>query len=238
MRKNFILIVLCILLIQLFSGCSENNAPIESTNENSISNNDQYSEDDITVECTDLQSNINQWHHYAIDVTNNTDKYLTAEIKGILFDEDNNILGEKTVCVNNLGPASLDFVSEPFLALNTSKQIFFDYEIVSYSFLDGWPEMPNITENNIKDYIRIETVDYGDITGDDLEVNVTVHNLTPQSFSGVISYTVTNASGYITYKEDQSISDIDPFGQISQTLWVPACDDYIVSYDISNFSFV
>ena len=241
MRKIlFALALFCVFSLSLVACGSDQS--ISSTDDESIETNPtestfQYTEEDISISCADLQSNLNEWHRYAIEVSHSTDKYLNAEIVGTVTDESGNELGRKTVFVNNLGPSPLDWASVPFLAKNTSGEAFFDYEIISFSFSDGWPEMPDITDNNISEYIRIETVDYGDIVGNELHVSVTVYNLTPQEFTGTLNFTIFDGDGNIVCEESEQISGLSPFSDRELILWSPEFENYTVTYAISDYSF-
>ena len=236
MKKKISILALLTSLFLILTSCNAQNSSTTNGADNPAGSS-QYTEADITVSCSDLKSNLNEWHRYAIDVSHNTGQYLTAEIVGIVTDENGNSLGEKTVFVNNLGASPTDWLSVPFLAKNTSSEIYFDYEIVSYSFSDSWPEMPAISDENVSDYIRIETVDYGDVMGGELHVSVTVHNLTPQNFSGTLNFSVVNPSGEIICKDSESVSNLGPFGDREIILWVPDNTEYSVSYEVVDYSF-
>lgn len=239
-KELFALVLSCSFLLPL-AACGNTEAPANSnTAEPANSPNEstsEYTEADIYVSCSDLKSNQGKWHRYAINVSHETDQYLTAEILGVVSDADGNELGRERVFVNNLGPTPGDWDSVPFLAQNTTGEAFFNYEIISYSFLPGWPEMPEISDDNICDYIRIETYDYGDTAAGDLEVCVDAYNLTPQEFTGVIDFTVTDAKGNTLLAESKQIDSLDPFGDTSLILWVPECDDYTVQYDVVDYQF-
>lgn len=192
------------------------------------------SENDIKISITDLQSNLNEWHHFSLDVSHSTDKYLTAEVYGVVYDQDGNELGSTTAFVHNLGPLPGDWVSEPFLAKAASGYQF-DYKVISYEFNDGTPATPEITSENVNDYIRLTYEDFGDIHGKEKEVSCEIHNLTAQYFSGTITVTVSDQNGNRIEEKSEFFDNLGAYETGSIMVWFPIVDDYTIEYSVNDF---
>lgn len=236
--KQFLLLVCCIVLLLCLPGCSENDAqsPPASAGSQSSAPSVLLTEENIRVEVKDLQSNLNQWHRFSVDVSHNTDKYLTAEILGSVYDSNGTLLGEKTVFVNNLGPAPTDWLSEPFLAKGASGYQV-QYDIVSYQFTDGFPDLPEITNDNVKDYLRLTIEDLGDVVGSEKEISVSVHNLTPMYCSTRISFVVKDKQGAELLREAKIFENIRPYTAIEKLLFFQIANEYVVEYTVDDYQF-
>jgi len=232
-----------LLLLSSFTACgtesqsmeNESASPAPSTPA-TMNNSAAESVESIHVEIKDLQSNLNQWHRFSLDVFHNTDKYLTAEICGRVFDAEGDLLGETTVFINNLGSAPSDWVSEPFLAKGSSEYMA-DYEVISFEFTDGFPATPEITSDNVKNYLRLTTEDLGDVLGDDKEITVAIHNLTPQYYSGKITFVVVDGQGAEILNESVDFKNIRPYTDSEKLLFFPIVDEYTVTYTVDDFQF-
>lgn len=196
----------------------------------------RLSENDIKVSITDLRSNLNEWHHFSLDVSHSTDKYLTAEVYGVVYDQEGNELGSTTTFVHNLGPLPGDWVSDPFLA-KAASEYQYDYKIISYEFNDGAPAAPEVTSENVNDYIRLTYEDFGDIHGKEKEVSCEIHNLTAQYFSGTITVTVSDKNGNRLKEKSEFFDNLGAYKTGSIMVWFPIVDDYTIEYSVSDFQF-
>ena len=239
--KRLLLSACFVALLLSLSGCGSANSqspsvPTISQSSEALTVPPALSEDNIRVEIKDLQSNLNQWHRFSVDVSHNTDKYLTAEILGSVYDSDGTLLGEKTVFVNNLGPVPTDWISEPFLAKG-APEYQVQYEIISYQFTEGFPDLPEITADNVKDYLRLTTEDFGDVVGSEKEISVSVHNLTPMYCSAKISFVVMDDQGTELLKDAKTFENIRPYTDAEKLLFFPIADKYVVEYAIDDYQF-
>ena len=55
--------------------------------------------------------------------------------------------------------------------------------------------MPEVNDGNIKDYVRLSVDDYGDSLNNEKEITATIHNLTPEYFTGTVTFSVKDSSG-------------------------------------------
>lgn len=237
------LLPICIILSLLLclAACSSPAAPggdsaVTSEPPHSVSTSESLSEDDIIVEIKDLQSNLNQWHRFAVDVSHNTNKYLTAEILASVFDANGTLLGERTVFVNNLGAMPTDWVSEPFLAKG-APEYQVKYDIISFQFTDGFSPVPEITSENVRSFLRLTTEDLGDIVDGEKEISVSIHNLSPLYCNAQISFTVKDGTGEEILNETKSFENIEPYADTEKLLFFKIVDDYSVEYAVDDFQF-
>lgn len=194
------------------------------------------STEDIAVRVIDYGSNLNEWHHFGLEVSHSTDKYLTAEIQATVYDRNGDELGGTTAFVHNLGAAPVNSAVEPFLA-KIASEYQWDYKIVSYKFTDGVPQPPEITAENVQEYIRLTWDDYGDIYNHEKEIVCGLHNLTPQYFSGAVTVTVYDQDGSPLETSSEFVDNLGAYENKSIPLWFPIVDSYTVDYSISNFQF-
>lgn len=239
--KKKIIALLAIFLCVCFAACSDESASEDLAQEGSSPVEEQPEEaeeiDLIHVSISDLQSNLNQWHRYALDVSHaNTGKYLNAEVYGAILDAEGTVLGETTVFVNNLGAEPTDWLSEPFLAKMTEEP-YAHWEVVSYEFTDGYTPMPEVTDENVGDYIRFTSEYLGDVVGGDMEVTVDVHNLTPEYFTGSVTIVAKDTASNIIETHTEQLSNVKPFGDHTVVVWVPITEEYSLEYSIDTYSF-
>lgn len=237
--KKFFIIVLSLVIVLLFTACANDTVSRENSTSNSPAtsiSSDVPNEENIHIEIKDLQSNLNQWHRFALDITQDTDKYLTAEIYGAVLDGEGNVLGSTTAFVNNLGPSPTDWESIPFLAQGSS-EYFADYKIVSYEFTDGFFSVPEITDDNVKDYLRLTTEDYGDSFNNEKEITVTLHNLTPNYFSGRITFIVKDLQGKTIKEKTEEYNNLNPYTESEKLLWFPIVEEYSLEYVVEEYTF-
>ena len=241
--KRISVLLACAILLVFLSGCGD--APQESSTPPASNSSDSslgatpnppYGLDNIDVVISDLKSNLNQWHRFSLTVSHDTDMYLTAEIQGSVLDADGNVLGETTVFVNNLGPAPTDWLTEAFLA-KSAPEYFADYSIVSYEFTDGSMVMPEIDDTNINNYLRMTVNDYGDTLNGEKEITVSIHNLTPQYYTGGITFSVKDSQGTILEERTVDIQDLRPYSEHDSLLFFPRTEEYTVEYHIESYQF-
>ena len=238
-RRIFVLLTICFCLF--LASCSSTKAPDNSKQDESNSATDQPTGneeiDQVLVSISDLQSNLNQWHRYALNVSHSyTGKYLNAEVHGKILDANGDVLGETTVFVSNLGAEPTDWVSEPFLA-KMAEETYADWEVVSYEFTDGYTPMPEVTNENVTNYIRFTSEYLGDVVGEDMQVTVNIHNLTPQYFTGSVTIVAKDAASNVIETHTEQVSNIKPFSYHTIIVWVPITEEYSLEYSVDSYSF-
>ena len=242
--KKFIipLLLLAIVFATLIAACdripattSESGSQLlqDSTSSNLPNVPDESS---IIVEIKDLNSDLNNWHRFSVDISHNTDKYLTAEVYAEVRNAEGVALGSTTVFINNLGSQPIDWESIPFLA-KASSEYFAYYEVISYQFTDGYAETPEITTDNVKDYIRLTVEDYGDVLNDEKQITANIHNLTSQYFSGKITFIVKDSQGSVLEEDTQIYDNLEPYTYSPKLLWFPIVnrDAYSLEYSIDEY---
>lgn len=236
MNRKFIRLLLCGAIILLISACSGETSPKSAVSDSAVSQTSNYSEDDITVECSDLKSGLGAWNHFALNISHSTDKYLTAEVHGVVYGADGAVLGERTTFVNNLAGVPNDWVSDPFLAKSASSYSF-KYEIASYKFTDNFDPSPKIDDSNKYNYLRLTSEFLGDTLGDEMSVTAHIHNLTSQYFTGKITFTVKDSSGEIIRTDSKEYKNVKPYTDSGNLIWFPIANDYTIEYEINEYNF-
>ena len=237
--KQIIAFVLFIGFILTSVSCSNNSVEyIASASETSTISpdeaQDQTNEAALEVRIRNADHMINQYQVYTVNASNASDKYINAEVYAYALNEDNEVIGHQTLFLNNLSPGDYEGTS---MLVPLSDNVTFGYEIKKIESNETATRTPEITDNNIYEYVRISYNDYNDIYGNDKSVGVKLHNLTTQYMTAEVTVYVKDFSGNTLDSEYTSISNLNPYCEKTISMMFKITDDYTVEFSIDNYSF-
>lgn len=221
-KTTSILVVVCLFLL-LLVGCG-----------NAKSSSNSIMEDMIQVSVRDVKQNLDQFSRHVAELTNVTDKYLTGIVIVYAIDQDKNKVGETTLFLNNLAPA--DYVGHSIL-VPFIEGVDFGYEIVRLETSEKATKTPEITDENLHDYVYLTYKDYNDIFNNKKKVAVDINNLTTQYMSGKVVITAKDQNGTVLTKRTEQLKNINPYSSEPFVLLFDIVDNYTIEYVVQGYSF-
>ena len=237
--KRWLCLCLCAGLVFGAGGCGNTAEPTEQTaqqtQEEETNETNKNVKNVFEVRVDDAVDVVGNQERHIAWVYNTTDQYINSLVELILFDTDGNELCREPIFFMNTAP---EWHESALIKIPIGEKIdSYDLNVIRFSSSDTPEKSPEITEENLYQYlyftyIPIDGIDYGEATLDG-----TLHNLTTQYFSGTVHYFVKNENGEIVMDTIQSYSNLIPGGKEFLVDGAIPSKEYHVEYKITDFQF-
>lgn len=172
---------------------------------------------------------------HSLDAYNISKQYINGIVIANAYDENDKLIDSATILMQNLEPgfSASDFVNIPIGV--TVENV--EYDILRLDAADQPVPSPEITDENIYDYIYLTHEPMGKIDYGQATFNADLHNLTTQYFSGTILYTITDAEDNVLLATMETYTNVNPGSKEALVDGAIPADEYIVSYEVLEYQF-
>lgn len=221
------ILALFIAALFLFSGCSAS-----SPAEKSIADApDEY----LEMRFSDVIDVFGNKERHSLDAYNISDQYINGIVIATAYDENNSVIDEATILMQNLEPGSsaYDFVNvPPGTAIENV-----EYDIIRLDSSDSPAPSPEITDENVYDYLYMTHEPMGKVTYGQADFSAYLNNMTTQYFTGTVLYKITDAEENVLLAAMESYENLEPDSKKAFVDGAIPADEYIVSYEILEYQF-
>lgn len=179
-----------------------------------------------------VNGNIQMHSLYANNISK---QYVSGIVIANAYDGNDELIDSATILMQNLEPgfSESDFVNIPIGV--TVENV--EYDILRLDASDQPAPSPEITDENIYDYLYLTYVPMGRIDYGQATFNADLHNLTTQYFSGTVLYTITDAEDNVLLATIETYSNVEPGRSKAIVDGAIPSDEYIVSYEVMEYQF-
>ena len=198
--------------------------------------------DPIGISITDTGDRINNFETFMVVLENYSGRYVSAEVALTAFDEKGDQVSTETFFCEMEPPDDLGIgtLLGSFL-VPVSESYRFEKEIVSCETFDSYQKSPEITDENVRDFIRVHWFNYGRRAGDvsEDEITVDIRNRSSHYFTGQVEITALDAGGSVLANKTVDISNgLLPYGGENPVLlWLPHGALASIDYTIISYNF-
>lgn len=191
--------------------------------------------DYIAVEAGDVLDVVGNKERRIVFANNVSDQYVSGIMQVSAMGKNGEVLGETDILMQNLEPVGN---SNGILLTPIGKEIKeFEIKTVWMETSKNPMASPEITEDNVKDYLYLTYVPMGSIDYGEATFNGSIHNMTTQYFSGAITYRVTDENGDVLLETTEVYENVNPGEEKAVVDGAKPADKYHVEYEVIEFEF-